>query len=219
MKEVHQVNLLKLNQYLSNEMKANNFENFHIRKWFSFVEETLANETGQLADGEPVYKYAIAAAIHNPFAGQFKEDLSTLIEKSPELGKEFGRRIQELANGKEIISYGKAILVGMNCEYEHGNAFLTNPAANPVRDAIGGGKSWVPSTGKRGVAGTIVDVPLAHKNALYVRSHYDTISLSFNDAPNLDELIVIWAFATRGRLHARLGGLEAEDVKGEDGLV
>lgn len=200
-------------------MKPANFENYHIRKWFSFVEETLANETGELADGEPVYKYAVAAAIHNPFAGKFAKDLSELIEKSPELGKEFGRRIQALAAGHEIVSYGKAILVGMNCEYEHGNAFLTNPAANPIRDAVGGGKSWVPSTGKRGSAGTIIDVPLAHKNALYVRSHYDTISLSFNDGPANDELIIIWAFATRGRLHARLGGLKAEEVKGEDGLV
>lgn len=200
-------------------MKPANFESYHIRKWFSFVEETFATETGELADGEPVYKYAVAAAIHNPFAGKFVKDLSELIEKSPELGKEFGRRIQGLAEGREIISYGKAILVGMNCEYEHGNAFLTNPAANPVRDAVGGGKSWVPSTGKRGSAGTIIDVPLAHKNALYVRSHYDTISLSFNDGPGNDELIIIWAFATRGRLHARLGGLKAEDVKGEDGLI
>lgn len=200
-------------------MKTANFENYHIRKWFTFSEETLANETGMLADGEPIYKYAVAAAIHNPLAGTFQEDLSVLIERSPELGKEFGRRIQELANGHKIVSYGKAILVGMNCEYEHGNAFLTNPAANPVREAVGGGKSWVPSTGKRGVAGTVIDVPLAHKNALYVRSHYDTFSLSFNDGPSPDELIIIWAFSTRGRLHARLGGLKAEDIQGLDGLV
>ncbi|MEN8281844.1 amino acid synthesis family protein [Acinetobacter gerneri] len=200
-------------------MKKVNFENYHIRKWFSFTEETLANETGQLADGEPVYKYAIAAAIHNPYAGRFSEDLSELIEHSPDLGREFGRRIQELANGREIVSYGKSILVGMNCEYEHGNAFLTNPAADPIRVALGGGKSWVPSTGKRGVAGTIIDVPLAHKDALYVRSHYDSISLSFNDGPGNDELIIIWAFATRGRLHARLGGLKAEEIQGENGLI
>lgn len=200
-------------------MKKANYENYHIRKWFSFTEETLANETGQLADGEPVYKYAIAAAIHNPYAGRFSEDLSELIEHSPDLGREFGRRIQELANGREIVSYGKSILVGMNCEYEHGNAFLTNPAADPIRVALGGGKSWVPSTGKRGVAGTIIDVPLAHKDALYVRSHYDSISLSFNDGPGNDELIIIWAFATRGRLHARLGGLKAEEIQGENGLI
>lgn len=200
-------------------MKEANFKNYHIRKWFSFIEETHANETGKLADGDPVIKYAIAAAIDNPLAGKFQDDLSELVNHSPEVGREFGRRIQALASGKQIVSYGKAILVGMNCEYEHGNAFLTNPAADPVRKALGGGKSWVPSTGKRGVAGSVIDVPLAHKDALYVRSHYDCISLSFGDAPNNNELIIIWAFATRGRLHARLGGLKADEVKGEDGLI
>ncbi|MBR9883938.1 MAG: amino acid synthesis family protein [Oceanospirillales bacterium] len=199
-------------------MKEANFHNYHIRKWFSFYEETQANETGILADGEPVKKYVIAAAIHNPFAGQYKEDLSELIEHSPELGQEFGRRINELAGDNEIVSYGKAILVGADGEYEHGNAFLTNPAADPIRVALGGGKSWVPSTGKIGAPGAILDVPLAHKDALYVRSHYDSITVSFNDAPRRDELIVVWAFATRGRLHARLGGLKAEEVIGEDGL-
>jgi len=200
-------------------MKDANFGPYHIRKWFSLYEETLANETGILADGEPVKKYVIAAAIQNPFAGQFSEDLSALIENSPELGHEFGRRIKELAGDNPIVSYGKAILVGADGEYEHGNAFLTNPAADPVRDALGGGKSWVPSTGKIGGPGATLDVPLAHKDALYVRSHYDSISVSFNDAPRNDEVLIVWAFATRGRLHARLGGLKAEDAKCENGLV
>jgi hypothetical protein len=79
---------------------------------------------------------------------------------------------------------------------------------------VGGGASWVPSTGKRGTPGTILDIPLAYKDALYVRSHYDTVSVSFGDAPNRDEVIVCWAFATRGRLNARLGGLKAEDAEG-----
>lgn len=200
-------------------MKDANFGPYHIRKWFQHYEETLANETGKLADGEPVKKYVLAAAIHNPFANTYSDDLSSLIEYSPELGKEFGRRIKEIAGENDIVSYGKAVLVGAFGEYEHGNAFLTNPAADPVREAVGGGKSWVPSTGKVGAPGAILDVPLAHKDALYVRSHYDSIAVSFNDAPRNDEILVIWAFATRGRLHARLGGLKAEDVKGENGLV
>lgn len=200
-------------------MKEANFGPYHIRKWFQHYEETLANETGKLADGEPVKKYVLAAAIHNPFANTYSDDLSSLIEYSPELGKEFGRRIKEIAGENDIVSYGKAVLVGAFGEYEHGNAFLTNPAADPVREAVGGGKSWVPSTGKVGAPGAILDVPLAHKDALYVRSHYDSIAVSFNDAPRNDEILVIWAFATRGRLHARLGGLKAEDVKGENGLV
>lgn len=200
-------------------MKPSNFAGYHIRKWHSFVEEILANESGQLADGETLFKYAIAAVIHNPYAGQFSENLDALVEPSPLLGEEFGRRIRELAGERAIESYGKACLVGSQGEYEHGNAFLTNPAADPIRVALGGGKSWVPSTGKRGGPGATIDVPLAHKDALYVRSHYDTISLSFGDGPAPDEVIIVWAFATRGRLRARLGGLAAADIKGDNGLV
>ena len=191
-----------------------NFGAFHIRKWFSQVEEIWAGETGAPADGQPLVKYMIGACIKNPYAGQFVEDLSAWIDASPELGTEIGRRLNALSGGAKIESYGKAIMVGIDGEYEHGNALLTNPAANPVRDAVGGGASWVPSTGKRGVPGTILDIPFGHKDALYVRSHYDTMSVSFDDAPNRDEVIVCWAFATRGRLNARLGGLKAEDAEG-----
>lgn len=200
-------------------MKNPNFGPYHIRKWFLQVEDSLATEMGADADGEPLRKIVIAACIHNPYAGKYEQDLSAWIEASPPLGQEFGRRIQEASQGKPIESYGKAILVGMDGEYEHGNALLTNPAANPIREAIGGGKSWVPSSGKRGGPGTILDIPLAHKDALYVRSHYDTVSVMFNDAPNRDEVLVCWAFATRGRLNARLGGLKASDIKGLDGLM
>ena len=199
--------------------KAPNFHAFHIRKWYLQVEETLATESGAAPDGEPLRKFVLAACLHNPYAGRYEQDLSAWIEASPLLGQEFGRRIQAAAPGQRIESYGKACLVGIDGEYEHGNALLTNPAANPIRDALGGGKSWVPSTGKRGGPGTIIDIPLAHKDALYVRSHYDTVSAQFNDGPNRDEVVVIWAFATRGRLNARLGGLKAYEVKGQDGLV
>jgi hypothetical protein len=199
--------------------KAPNFHGFHVRKWYLQIEDTLAGETGQAADGASLRKIVVAAAIHNPFAGRYEQDLSAFIEPSPALGTEFGRRIREAAAGRVIESYGKACLVGIDGEYEHGNALLTNPAANPIREALGGGKSWVPSTGKRGGPGTVIDVPLAHKDALYVRSHYDTVSAMFNDAPNRDELLIIWAFATRGRLNARLGGLKASEIKGQDGLV
>lgn len=192
---------------------------FEIRKWYLQIEDTFAGETGAPADGAPLRKIVIAACLKNPFAGRFVQDLSPWIVPSPELGKEFGRRIREAAHGEPIQSYGKACLVGTDGEYEHGNALLTNPAANPVREGVGGGKSWVPSTGKRGGPGTVIDIPLAHKDALYVRSHYDTVTALFNDAPNRDEVVVIWAFATRGRLHARLGGLQVADVKGLDGLV
>ena len=139
--------------------KAPNFHGYHIRKWYLQIEDTLAGETGQPADGAPLRKIVVAAAIHNPYAGRYEADLSAFIEPSPALGAEFGRRIREAAAGQPVESYGKACLVGIDGEYEHGNALLTNPAANPIRDALGGGKSWVPSSGKRGGPGTIIDVP------------------------------------------------------------
>ncbi|AEA60170.1 amino acid synthesis family protein [Burkholderia gladioli] len=199
--------------------KQPNFETYHIRKWYTQIEDSLANESGELADGEPLRKIVIAAALHNPYAGSFSHNLDALVEPSPKLGIEFARRIRELAAGQSIESYGKACLVGSAGEYEHGNAFLTSIFAEPIREALGGGKSWVPSSGKRGPLNTVIDVPLAHKDALYVRSHYDTMSCLFADAPNADEVLVIFAFATRGRLHARLGGLKSSEIKGLDGLV
>lgn len=203
---------------MENAVPQPNFAGYHIRKWFTQVEETLANETGAHADGEPVRKIVIAAAVHNPYAGRFSENLDDIVADSPKLGEEFGRRITEAAGGLALESYGKACLVGVNGEYEHGNAFLTAVFADPVRESVGGGKSWVPSTGKRGAPGTVIDVPLAHKDALYVRSHYDTVTVSFTDTPGPDEVVVIFAVATRGRLHARLGGIKADEIQGQDGL-
>jgi hypothetical protein len=87
-----------------------------------------------------------------------------------------------------------------------------------VRDALGGGKAWISSSGKRGGPGTAIDIPLAHKDARYVRSHYDTASVTVHDAPGPREIVALFAVATRGRLHARLGGLKAGEIKGQDGL-
>lgn len=204
---------------MNESVNNGNFAGYSVRKWFSQREETLLNETGAPADGDPVVKVVIAAAIHNPYSGQFSEDLAKIVGRSDELGSEFGRRASAILDGISVDSYGKACLVGMDGEYEHGNAFLTTFAANPVREAVGGGKAWVPSTGKIGGPGTSIDVPLAYKDALYVRSHYDTISAMFSDAPRRDEVVIIWAFASRGRLHARLGGLDREDARGDDGLT
>ncbi|MGZ9810180.1 amino acid synthesis family protein [Pseudoroseicyclus sp. H15] len=188
-----------------------------IRKWYTQQDETLRNETGIEADGTPLRRALVAVAASNPYAGRFSEDLQEIVAPSAEIGAEIGRRLAA-ALGGDIESYGKACIVGANGEYEHGNAFLTQFAADPVREAVGGGKAWVPSTGKIGGPGSSIDVPLAFKDALYVRSHYDTLTASFADAPRPDEVLVIWAAASRGRLHARLGGLAREDVVGEDGL-
>lgn len=193
-------------------------EGLAIRKWFAIEEATHLTELGQRSDGAPVRKLAVAAVIANPYAGTFGDDLSDVIALSEALGQEFALRLNKLAAGDAIESYGKGFLVGTAGSYEHGNAFLTTVFANPVRDAVGGGLAWVPSTGKRAGPGVTIDVPLAHKDALYVRSHYDTFSLSFTDAPAPDEVVVIFVAATRGRLHARLGGIAAADIEGKDGL-
>jgi hypothetical protein len=195
-----------------------NFDGYHVRKWYLHDEEVLSNETGQRADGTPLRRLVVAAAIHNPYAGRFSEDLSEIVDGSDALGKEFGRRIVAALDGAQAQSYGKACLVGTSGEYEHGNAFLTQTFADPVREAIGGGKAWVPSTGKVAGPGAGLDIPLAHKDALYVRSNYDTVTVSFGDAPRPDEVVIAFAFATRGRLHARLGGIRADEVVGADGL-
>jgi hypothetical protein len=195
-----------------------NLHGYHVRKWLAFVDDTLANETGEFADGASVRKIVLGAVVKNPYAGVFSASLDKLVDNSSKLGVEFGRRLVELAGKTGIVSYGKACIVGVQGEYEHGNALLTSAFADPVRDAVGGGKSWIPSTGKIGGPGTTIDVPLAHKDALYVRSHYDTITVTLADAPLPDEVVVLFASASRGRLHARLGGLKAADVVGQDGL-
>jgi len=191
---------------------------YHVRKWFTHIEEVLATESGRPADGASLRRIVIAAVLHNPYAGRFEQDLSEVVDGSDQLGTIVGERALAAAAGVPIQSYGKAAVVGVAGDYEHGNAFLTQVFADPVRDAVGGAKSWVPSTGKVAAAGAVIDIPLAHKDALYVRANYDTVSVSFGDAPRPDEVVVAFAFASRGRLHARLGGLAAEDVRGEDGL-
>ena len=195
-----------------------NFHGLHIRKWYQFREETLALETGRLGDGEPLVKLVLAAAIHNPHAGEFVDNFDVVIQQSSWLGREFGKRFQASLAGSAVQSYGKAALVGTNGEYEHGNAFLTTEFANPIREALGGGKAWIPSTGKRAGPGQTIDITLAQKDALYVRSHYDTISVAFTDAPAPDEVVIAVAVATRGRLHARLGGIKLNEIVGKDGL-
>jgi hypothetical protein len=199
-------------------MKKANLHGYHVRKTLALIEDTLANETGQLADGERLRKIVLASVVQNPYAARFSRDLGRLVKNSDKLGQDFGRRIAEISAGTKIVSYGKACIVGTAGEYEHGNGLLTTRFADPVRDAVGGGKAWIPSTGKVGGPGTVIDVPLAHKDALYVRSHYDTVTVSLADAPQPDEIVVLFAFATRGRLHARLGGLTAQEIQGRDGL-
>lgn len=187
-----------------------------IRKWFSFVEHHLDRSSPQAV---PLRKVAIAAVVENPCAGRHVEDLRAMIADSEELGREMGKRLMETMGPYPVQSYGKAGIAGLDGEQEHANALLTTTFANPLRDAVGGGKAWISSFSKRAAPGTPIDIPLASKDALYVRSHYDGMTVALPDAPQPDEIAVIFCVANRGRIGARVGGLKFEDIKGQDGLV
>jgi hypothetical protein len=201
------------------EKEADERQSLTIRKWHCHAEETYFSELGAKVDGDPVRKFVVAAVVRNPYANSVGENLDDAILPSEQLGKIFGERVLAASRDFEIQSYGKACIVGTGGEYEHGNALLTSRFADPIRDALGGGKAWIPSTGKRGAPGVAIDIPLAHKDALYVRSHYDTVTASFGDAPGPDEIVIIFAVATRGRPNARVGGLTAAEIEGLDGLT
>ena len=186
-----------------------------IRKLLTHVEDVLV-ETSFDVD-PPLRKVAVLAAVKNPYAGRFSTDLSEIIDFSRELGDLMGKRLVE-AMGGPVQSYGKSAISGLLGEVEHGHAFLTSVFADRLREAVGGGKAWISSTAKLGAMGTSIDVPLASKDALFVRSHYDTLTVSVADAPQADEIVVIIAGANRGRPNFRLGGLKFEDLQGEDGL-
>ena len=118
-----------------------------------------------------------------------------------------------------VQSYGKGGVVGLGGELEHANAMLTTSFAAPLRDAVGGALAWIPSFTKLAAPGSTIDVPLAHKDALYVRSHYDGVTVTLPpDAPSFDEVALIVCLANRGRLNARVGGLSAHEIKARDGL-
>ena len=189
--------------------------NRQTRKLLTLVEDVLV-ETGIDVD-PPLRKAAVLAVVKNPYAGRYSADLSEIIEFSRELGELMSRRLVE-AMGGPVQSYGKSAISGLHGEVEHGHAFLTSVFADRLRDAVGGGKAWISSTAKRGAMGTSIDVPLASKDALFVRSHYDTMTVGVADAPEADEIVVIVAGANRGRPNFRLGGLKFEDIQGEDGL-
>ena len=196
----------------------NEINGYNIRKWVEYFDETLKNETGIKTDNEPIRKYAVGAILENPYAGKFSKNLDLLKVPSRDLGIVIGERLLRCSNGYSILSYGKACIVGMLGEYEHGNACLTTEFADPIREAIGGGVAWIPSTGKIGIPGTEIDIPLAHKDAIYARSFYDTFSVSVSDSPKPNEILILFAAASRSRLHARLGGLQEKDIVGKDGL-
>ena len=189
-----------------------------IRKISVFVEETLT-EMGVTLD-RPIRKVAAIAVIANPFAGRYVEDLGPLIEMGEELGSQLVRKCLDALGTPEpdIQSYGKASLIGEDGELEHAAALLHPTLGKPVRAAIGGGAALIPSSKKRAGVGRPFDIPLGHKDAAYVRSHFDGMEVTVGDAPKPDEIALAVALADGGRPLPRVGGLTVSEIQGTDGL-
>ncbi|RWE34782.1 MAG: amino acid synthesis family protein [Mesorhizobium sp.] len=188
-----------------------------VRKFLVRVEE-IFHEGGPLA-ARPPKRGAIVAVIANPFAGRYVEEITGFMEDLKPLGLDMARRlIDAMGEGVSAIEgYGKGAVVGAAGELEHG-ALWHNPGGYAMRELLGNARAIVPSTKKVGGPGTRIDIPITHINASYVRSHFDAIEIGVGDAPRSDELAVILAMTTGARVHARVGGLAAADIKGEDGL-
>ena len=189
-----------------------------IRKIVTVVEETWT-EMGRAVD-PPTRRAAAIAVIENPFAGVYVADLGPLVAAGAELGGLLTARAVAALGipGERAQSYGKAALVGEEGELEHAAALLHPAMGAPVRQALGGGAALIPSAKKRGGPGTALDVPLGHKDAAFVRSHFDAMEVRIADAPRAGEILVAIAVTDSGRPLARVGGLTVAAIKGEDGL-
>ena len=189
-----------------------------IRKIVITVEET--HREGGQGITPATRKAAAVAIIENPFAGRHVADLSELVEIGVELGELLTRRaVAALAiEGGKVESYGKAAIVGEGGELEHAAAILHPKMGTPVRAVLEKGAALIPSAKKMGGMGTAIDVPLGHKDAAYVRSHFDAMEVRIADAPRAGEILVAIAVTDSGRPAARIGGLTTGEIKGVDGL-
>jgi hypothetical protein len=189
-----------------------------IRKLVTVVEETRFEM--DRAVEPPTRRAAAIAVIENPFAGRYVEDLSPLIDIGEELGALLAARAVAALGieGSVAESYGKAAAVGENGELEHAAALLHPKLGAPVRKVLGTGAALIPSSKKRGGPGVALDVPLGHKDAAFVRSHFDGREVRIADAPRANEIVVAVAVTDSGRPHPRVGGLTKNEIKGVDGL-
>jgi len=189
-----------------------------IRKLIVQVDE-IRYEMGQPVT-PPARKALAMAVIENPYAGRYSENLDELVDIGEELGALLGEKCVQalgIAPG-QAHSYGKAAIVGENGELEHAAAVLHPKLGAPLRKAVEKGAALVPSSKKRGGLGTAIDVPLGHKDAAFVRSHFDAMEARVADAPRANEIVVAVVVTDSGRPLPRIGGLQASEIKGEDGL-
>jgi amino acid synthesis protein len=188
-----------------------------VRKKVISVEE-IFHEGGPVAQ-KPLRRAAALAVIRNPFAGTYVEKIEGFMDDLKPLGLEMARSLVAALGGdaKVVEGYGKGAIVGSAGELEHG-ALWHAPGGYAMREVLGGAKAIVSSTKKVGGPGTRLDVPITHINASYVRSHFDAMEVGISDAPRADEIVLALVMTTGARVHARVGGLKASEIKGEDGL-
>lgn len=188
-----------------------------VRKKAIFVEE-IFHEGGPVAE-HPLRRAAALAVIKNPFAGSYVEDIQGFMDDLKPLGVEMASDLVKALGGDASVveGYGKGAIVGTAGELEHG-ALWHVPGGYSMREILPASAAIVPSTKKIGGPGTRLDVPITHCDASYVRSHFDAMEIGLNDAPKADEILLVLVMTTGPRIHARVGGLKASDVKGEDGL-
>ncbi len=189
-----------------------------IRKIVSFIDETH-QEMGKLIS-PPTRRAAAVAVIENPYAGHYHDDLEALMVIGEELGGLLGEKCVALLgiDAAAAESYGKSAMVGENGELEHAAAILHPRLGKPLRAAVEKGAALVASSKKMGSMGQVLDVPLGHKDAAYVRSHFDGMEVSINDAPRANEIMVAVAVTDSGRPLPRVGGLTHDEAEGKDGL-
>ena len=190
----------------------------NIRKIIVQIDE-IHQEMGRIIS-PPTRRALAMAVIENPYAGRYSENLDELIAIGEALGELLGNRcVQALGIAPGVAqSYGKAAIVGEAGEIEHAAAILHPKLGAPLRTAVEKGAALVPSAKKRGTLGTAIDVPLGHKDAAFVRSHFDAMEARVSDAPRANEIVVAVVVTDSGRPLARIGGLQASEVIGVDGL-
>ena len=182
------------------------------------VVEEIRHEGGPPA-ATPLKRGAVLAVIRNPFAGRYEPELQWMMDALKPLGLAMSQRLVQALGGEagRVEGYGKGAIVGSAGELEHG-ALWHVPGGYAMREVLGGAKAIVPSAKKVGAPATRLDVPITHINAAYVRSHFDAMEVGLADAPHADEIVLALVMTTGPRVHARMGGLKASDIKGEDGL-
>jgi hypothetical protein len=189
-----------------------------IRKIVTILEETHQEMGREISP--PTRKAAALAVIKNPFSDRYEENLDSLITMGEQLGGRLAIRCITLLGIRpaQAHSYGKAAIVGTGGELEHAGALLHPKLGTPFREAVGGGKAIIPSSKKMGIPGTLIDVPIHFKDAAFVRTHFDAMTVGVYDAPRHDEIVVALVVTDAGRPLARIGGLTVEQAKKEDGL-